>query len=388
MTTVRNRRINESRKKRINILQFFRIVILVIIIISIMCCLYYLSKITYELSIVKKNDPLESSKIIDLTKQEGVDKTAVIIEGGDKEITSIYIFITNKESARTLAIHIPPWVYVDDYSNSFESYYPARSIIYSGYTINPEKKYEYAIWQIENLTAINVDSYIIIGDEAVQNLNKAYGIHLETEDKQVIIDSLREFSILKTIVNYSNFKPSLDDIYSNLTLVELYKTIESLKNYIVFADIENTIWIDISDPAYWSEYTLETSEVVKKYNSSAVDLKIEENIDIIRNKDLQKELVKVEVFNGSGLARAAERYSRKINNAGCTVVRFGNAPEELEKTRVYIMRPEDFPSSLEVVRSILGDDVEIIQERPSFMTTGDIIIVLGHDISEEGAWSN
>jgi hypothetical protein len=67
-------------------------------------------------------------------------------------------------------------------------------------------------------------------------------------------------------------------------------------------------------------------------------------------------------------------------NNGCDVVRFGNTPELLERTQIYVSDENEFNDSLKVVAEVLFDRYEILEERPSFMTTGDIVVLLGADI--------
>jgi hypothetical protein len=94
----------------------------------------------------------------------------------------------------------------------------------------------------------------------------------------------------------------------------------------------------------------------------------------------------VEVYNGSGIPKAALRYSRTVQNLGTRVVRTGNAPIDEEKTKIYISKKDSFNKSLSLVEKIFVDKPEIIEGRPAFMTTGDIVIVLGKDIQREVDW--
>ncbi len=98
------------------------------------------------------------------------------------------------------------------------------------------------------------------------------------------------------------------------------------------------------------------------------------------DRELEKERVRVEVYNGSGLSGYASQYARKIRNSGCEVVRYDNAPKEQDETQFFVPKQEDFPRSLSVVFEIFPGTYEIVQSRPSFMTTGDIVIILGKDI--------
>lgn len=103
-------------------------------------------------------------------------------------------------------------------------------------------------------------------------------------------------------------------------------------------------------------------------------------IDGMIDRELEKERVRVEVYNGSGLSGYASQYARKIRNSGCEVVRYDNAPDEQEKTQFYVPKKDDFTNSLGVIFELFPGTYEIVEGRPSFMTTGDIVIILGKDI--------
>jgi len=86
------------------------------------------------------------------------------------------------------------------------------------------------------------------------------------------------------------------------------------------------------------------------------------------------------VYNGSGVAGAAMQFGRKIENSGCDVVRYENAPDIIDKTIMYIPKLDDFKKSFKIVSEIFSDNFELVEGRPDFMTTGDIVIILGEDI--------
>jgi hypothetical protein len=96
---------------------------------------------------------------------------------------------------------------------------------------------------------------------------------------------------------------------------------------------------------------------------------------------LEKERVRVEVYNASGIPGIASSFARKISNSCCDVVRFDNAPNIEDSTLLYIPNPDDFVESTEAVTELFTWPYKIINGRPSFMTTGDIVIILGKDIS-------
>ena len=47
---------------------------------------------------------------------------------------------------------------------------------------------------------------------------------------------------------------------------------------------------------------------------------------------------------------------------------------------MYISKPDDFKKSFKIVSEIFSDNFELVEGRPDFMTTGDIVIILGEDI--------
>jgi hypothetical protein len=51
-----------------------------------------------------------------------------------------------------------------------------------------------------------------------------------------------------------------------------------------------------------------------------------------------------------------------------------------EETVIYIPEPDGYEESLALVRDVVGENVKIQYERPTFITTGDIVVVLGTDI--------
>jgi len=58
-----------------------------------------------------------------------------------------------------------------------------------------------------------------------------------------------------------------------------------------------------------------------------------------------------------------------------------NAPNNVDNTIFYVPNKEEYNDSLSTIMEIFPGQYEIIEGRPSFMTTGDIVIILGKDIS-------
>jgi len=61
-------------------------------------------------------------------------------------------------------------------------------------------------------------------------------------------------------------------------------------------------------------------------------------------------------------------------------LRFDNSPSVQEVTTIYVPEPENYKNSLQLIKDVVGEGVEVKYERPLFITTGDIILVLGKDL--------
>jgi hypothetical protein len=63
-------------------------------------------------------------------------------------------------------------------------------------------------------------------------------------------------------------------------------------------------------------------------------------------------------------------------------VRYENAPSTSDRTVVYVSNKENYRNSLAIVTEILSGSFDLVEGRPAFMTTGDIVVVLGKDITQ------
>jgi hypothetical protein len=138
--------------------------------------------------------------------------------------------------------------------------------------------------------------------------------------------------------------------------------------------------IDLGNSEYLEEELSNMGGLAYHFNSSKYDGVFRGYLLDILDRELEKEQVRVEVYNGSGISGAAGQMARKIENSGCDVVRYENAPNMLDNTVLYIPDEDRFKNSIDVVKEVVDGNVEIINDRPTFMTTGDIVVVLGKDI--------
>jgi hypothetical protein len=208
-----------------------------------------------------------------------------------------------------------------------------------------------------------------------------YGYDFSKEDfaqNTLLLDSfVSEYSFLGIILHPQKVSSIGEGIISNRSFADVLgkiistrKELRRSEKYII--DLGNTKYIDeeLSNAGGLSYYL----------NSSKYDGVLREYFLNILDRELEKERVRVEVYNGSGISGAASQMARRIENSGCDIVRYENAPDFLEHTVLYIPDEERFKNSVAIVKEVVGTNVEVLNSRPQFMTTGDIVVVLGRDI--------
>lgn len=91
------------------------------------------------------------------------------------------------------------------------------------------------------------------------------------------------------------------------------------------------------------------------------------------------EQARVEVYNGTDIGGLANGTARIFKNSGINITRIEDAPLKLEKTTLYVKQYEKHESTIKIIEHDLAGNVEIVQEDPSFLTAGDIVVVVGYN---------
>lgn len=372
--------------------------------VSILVLLFLLSIIGYVvytailITGIEKNDPLEengsSSYLLSSTSSDDLDKTLWIFEegeGDDKKITEAFLVASNREKNFLLNIYIPGWIRFSLAEEEFGNALTVSNFRYAGEFLNEGRGIEYAIWQFEQMLGTKIDSYIWIGKREQSLYSEVfgyykdpkgtYGYDFSKEDfaqNTLLLDNfVSEYSFLGIILHPQKVSSIGDGIISNRSFADILgkiistrKELRRSEKYII--DLGNTKYIDekLSNAGGLSYYL----------NSSKYDGVLREYFLNILDRELEKERVRVEVYNGSGISGAASQMARRIENSGCDIVRYENAPDLLEHTVLYIPDEERFKNSVAIVKEVVGTNVEVLNSRPQFMTTGDIVVVLGRDI--------
>ena len=389
---MRRRRSRKTTKRNFP----FRIILLSLpLILLVGFILYYIFTVTNIKTIDKTI--LNGSQRYLLSQSNGESKRTVIVfeEGFENErrISDVYLFLNNEEKGKSLLVYIPSWLYFTGLEENFGNAIPISSFRYAGDTLQEDRGVEYAIWQISQILGVSFNNYIYINSEANIALDSVFGEDVGSKDRYKEMfkegnSSLTEgffklqavsskLSFVKSLFKVNNIKDFNNNIYSNLSFIETVNMIKGIEKILKTSE---SYAIDLGNPEY-SEEELANSGGIRRYLlNSKFDNSYRELISLLIDRELEKERVRVEVYNGSGVAGAAQQFGRKIENSGCDVIRYENAPKTIEKTIMYISKPNDFKKSLKIVSEIFSDNFELVEGRPDFMTTGDIVIILGEDI--------
>ena len=203
------------------------------------------------------------------------------------------------------------------------------------------------------------------------------GLKMEKSDLSNIELINGKMNILEMLIKAQNLSELDGKIYSNIPFFDIKLEIESAtKGHKKFVREV----LNLGDSKFHSKSSLVTGEEISVLNTLEFDTQFRAYLEKVVDRELENERVRIEVYNGSEITGVASSLGRKIVNTCCDVVRYGNAPDLLEKTKVYLTDSEKFSKAFDVVKDILPVEFEVVEGRPEFMTTGDIVIILGGDI--------
>jgi hypothetical protein len=314
----------------------------------------------------------DESEVVEFADSQRIRRTLIIYEQPNStEEKNLFLLavIYNADTSEALIYHFPKDLYINDYFAN--KYISVENLTYAGESYMYNEKYAYVVRQIEEQMAINFDSYILFGSEIGKNFVSAddnWG-----RSKEDVLQIFSKLSFVNLMPKYYKVHCFEEYFHSNMSFLEMYAYFQNIRGIILS---DNHEYINLGDESFVRETELGSGANVKALSLSAVDKSLRENIDISRTKDLRAEHVKVEIYNGSEIAGHASVVARKIHNAGCRVIRYENASKPYEQTKIYVSDKEKFVAGLEVVNDIVKDAI-IIEGRPEFLTTGDIVVILG-----------
>jgi hypothetical protein len=168
---------------------------------------------------------------------------------------------------------------------------------------------------------------------------------------------------------------------SNVNPTKQLKSVVYLSDYVT---PDNLVVIDLGNE--WGHDIAYNSlgDEITTVNISNLDKKISEYITDIVPMEILEEQTKCEIYNASEVPHLAFRLSRRITNSGVQVIRYENSPSVFEQTTIFLPQGEDkYDDSVNQILLSIGlseKDVKFVAGRPDWMTTGDIVLVIGKDI--------
>lgn len=396
MSSSRERYKRKKEKKRVNFnFRLGKVIPFLLLFSFLGYCIY----VYIGFSKIKNEDPLKegnSNYYLLSDKKDALEKTLIIFEQEYNErevIKYVFMYAENKEKGISVLTYIPSWVEYKGLEKDFGTSVFVSAFKHAGEFIQDGRGTEYAIWQIEQLLGSNIDEYIWFSASSSKLLQEKlgepetdavyaqyYSNGFETSQEAFFLNSfISKLSWFNLVMSSSKFKDSQAVIYSSYptlanTVVELkdiQKSILSTRPYL----------IDLGNPRFIIQEENQGNVGMSNYiNISEYDLVWRDFIDSMIDRDLEKERARIEVYNASGLSGYAAQYARRVRNSGVEVVRYDNAPQLEANTKFYIPNLQDYPVSYQIIQEIFPGQHEVIDGRPSFMTTGDIVIILGEDI--------
>ena len=394
----RNNRYKSAKKKSVfNFKVSFSKLFLIVLFVGLVGYLVYAYT---EFMHIQIQDPLKngnSAQYLLKRYPDSFKKSLIVFENvyeGEKRIEHVYLYAHNVEKDMSVLIYVPSWLLFTGMESDFGSAVAVSGFRYAGDFKQQGRGIEYAIWQLEELLGMKVDSYIWFDSSSFlsfqENLgevisNASYAQYYQnggdlSESVFFLNGFVSRLSWFNLFFSASKFKESESVIYSSYfslpqIVAELKRINTSILNLKPFV-------VDLSHSQYILQKEQEGVTGIQRYLVlSELDSVWRSNTERMHDKELEKERVRVEVYNGSGITGKAYSFGRKISNSGCEVVRFDNAPSRESTTKFYVPNKDDFENSFKVISELFPGSFELIEGRPSFMTTGDIVIILGEDIS-------
>jgi len=274
---------------------------------------------------------------------------------------------------------------------------------------------------VENLVSIKINKYVIVDEEGLVSISEALGgiyVHNGSDLEDVDIktssgsyklssgsyrlkgDDFLHFvradddgldakfirqnegmeSLLKRLSGYMIVikGPMLLDaltsnIKTNLTKNEMIRIVYEISK---FKEVRT---------AYMSENVMEAVKTDNDISYYPIYDYLDQEIQKVFVDNLVgKEQARVEIFNSTSIKGLAAFRARWLRNIGIDVIRVGDCSDEFEKTTIFTREEKKYNNTIEAVKKSFSEETIIKEgELPSWVCTGDVIIVLGSNIVTE-----
>jgi hypothetical protein len=210
--------------------------------------------------------------------------------------------------------------------------------------------------------ALRIDRYYVVNLSDLEVMETNAGFSSDN-----ILDYINYFknpiNYLKSIVNFDSFRFAFR---TNLNRVEYTNLINSFGNF------------DVSETALGDKQgTVEGDNIIPDLDKVDSQLYL-----LLRNIDLLKEQIRVEIYNATSIQGAANKVARALKVHGVDVIKTGNYPETVEKTSIYVAGNKNnmIANYTEIERYFRGEVSEMKEYKYNY--SGDIILIIGEDYQD------
>ncbi|MBN2100290.1 LytR C-terminal domain-containing protein [Candidatus Dojkabacteria bacterium] len=373
-------------------LLILRILIVVVLITSISSVVYWFYHRVSDLNDLEFSQTLEDSYDFDYEplgyNKNEVFTLLILVDLEDDGRTKVDDFVviqidSNSQEAFVFSFHPDIYFYLYEYSGSYESVEISRvrDLPVVGDLHDPPRPVSYTYHQLQEFLAIRFNGYILIKGDLSKDFNRfgnaeALGDTLKSdmsyeawakENNEYWINFINTLSIFGALAN----KDKIPELESNLEVTDLYGFVRGFKD-ISLSDVES-VYLKTED---LTEVIDERGDQVTFLSETKLDEALGNHV---RDIEMEREQARVEVFNGSGVGGLGARYKRWLEHLGADVIRVGNASGDWDRSVIYVTKSGEFDYTMDRIQSLWEKDVEIREGRPDFVTTGDIIVILGAD---------
>lgn len=290
------------------------------------------------------------TQLIDTKRLESDQKVVLLLFTMQKEEGFVYVDNLLLVDAGNWGLEIPsqPYLPEDGEYIQIQKLYAAGERVQEGTT-----GVVHLMDKMESFAGVGIDGYIAINEYTGGGMSWS--------------SFFGNLSMLSFWLKPGSSKDLVESIRSDLTQDALLKVAETMRSGDVVFDA----------------LSLDGAEVVQ-YQDGQIRVFDSDYVDgIVRGfpkaTDLLLEQPKVEVYNGTGVTGLAGRYARFFRNSGFTVTRVEDSLDYYETTTIYVPERSQYEKSVEVLVHDMGKEVAVREDAPGFLSTADIIVVLGYD---------
>ncbi len=325
----------KSPKKR-DYLGFLKVFLILVMLVSLGGVGVYFGEAFTSISF--NPTPEIETNLIDIKASQGVSST-YFLRVEDEKVLEFRVLVNNVDNGELSVFEFNPDFY-------FETYTQQRDI------------------SIRNLPrfANNIKDSVLVDDMVLFELEKLVGIKI---NNYIIYEGvLGERSFLDFM--------SSNGLKSNFSNLEIQSKIDLLNS------TQDIVTVPLSVAEVETLANGQDVNFIKSYKyTNFIQQKSQQVIPNL----VRSEQAKVEIFNGSTKSGLAGQYRGYVQKSCCFVIRVDNAKDNVSKSKIYTSDLEKFGDTVNFLDDYFSEiDWDIVEGRPEFLTTGDVVMLIGSDL--------